>query len=177
MDLASLKVDEWRSILGVVTQDAILFNDSIASNITLSDPNPDMSRLLESAKAANVLEFLESMPDGLDTMVGDGGGKLSGGQRQKVALARALYRDPSVLILDEATSALDAASEHAVQEALDAAMKGRTVLVIAHRLSTIRKADKIVLLDAGKVVDSGSHDELMAKGGAYSKLVELQSFG
>ena len=177
VDLASIKVDEWRSILGVVTQDAILFNDSIASNIALSDPNPDMTRLLESSKAAHVLEFAEEMPDGLDTMVGDGGGKLSGGQRQRVALARALYRDPSLLILDEATSALDAASEHAVQEALDAAMKGRTVLVIAHRLSTIRKADKIVLLDAGKVVDSGSHDELMAKGGAYSKLVELQSFG
>ncbi|MAO45651.1 MAG: antibiotic ABC transporter ATP-binding protein [Crocinitomicaceae bacterium] len=177
VDLASIKVDEWRSILGVVTQDAILFNDSIASNIALSDPNPDMTRLLESSKAAHVLEFAEEMPDGLDTMVGDGGGKLSGGQRQRVALARALYRDPSLLILDEATSALDAASEHAVQEALDAAMKGRTVLVIAHRLSTVRKADKIVLLDAGKVVESGSHDELMAKGGAYSKLVELQSFG
>ena len=146
-----------------------------ASNIALCDAKPDSARLQEAAKSAHVLEFVNQLPGGLLSEVGDGGGKLSGGQRQRVALARALYRDPSVLILDEATSALDAASEHAVQQALDAAMNDRTVLVIAHRLSTVRKADKIVLLDAGKIVESGSHDELMAYSGDYAKLVELQS--
>ena len=175
-DLKNLSVDSWRSNLGVVTQDSILFNGSIASNIALCDSTPDESRINEAAKAAHVIEFAAQLPDGLNTEVGDGGGKLSGGQRQRVAIARALYRNPEVLILDEATSALDAASEHAVQEALDAAMKGRTVLVIAHRLSTIRKADKIVLLDAGRVIEMGSHDELMSQGGSYAKLVELQSF-
>tara|TARA_Y100000589_G_scaffold331442_1_gene385004 strand:- start:173 stop:1978 length:1806 start_codon:yes stop_codon:yes gene_type:complete len=176
VDLIDLEINSWRSNLGVVTQDAILFNGSIASNIALCDANPDSPRLQEAAKSANVLEFTNQLPRGLLSEVGDGGRKLSGGQRQRVALARALYRDPSVLILDEATSALDAASEHAIQQALDAAMQDRTVLVIAHRLSTVRKADKIVLLDAGKIVESGSHDELMALNGSYAKLVELQSF-
>ena len=133
-------------------------------------------RLQNAAKAAHILEFSEQLQDGLGSEVGDGGGKLSGGQRQRVALARALYRDPSVLILDEATSALDAASEQQVQQALDAAMKDRTVLVIAHRLSTVRKADKIILLDSGRIVEQGSHQQLMEKGGSYAKLVELQSF-
>jgi len=176
VDLIDLEINSWRSNLGVVTQDAILFNGSIASNIALCDANPDSTRLQEAAKSAYVLEFANQLPRGLLSEVGDGGRKLSGGQRQRVALARALYRDPSVLILDEATSALDAASEHAIQQALDAAMQDRTVLVIAHRLSTVRKADKIVLLDAGKIVESGSHDELMALSGSYAKLVELQSF-
>ena len=176
IELSDLEINSWRSNLGVVTQEAILFNGSIASNIALCDSTPDSARLQEAAKSAHVLEFANQLPGGLLSEVGDGGGKLSGGQRQRVALARALYRDPSVLILDEATSALDAASEHAVQQALDAAMKDRTVLVIAHRLSTVRKADKIVLLDAGKIVESGSHDELMSLGGSYAKLVELQSF-
>ena len=176
VSLSNLKVETWRNKLGVVTQDAILFNGSIASNISLSEENVDNDRLMKSAESAHVLEFANQMSDGLNAEVGDGGGKLSGGQRQRVALARALYRNPQVLILDEATSALDAASEHAVQQALDAAMKDRTVLVIAHRLSTVRKADKIVLMDSGRGVESGTHEELMSLGGSYSKLVELQSF-
>jgi len=176
VDLRDLSISDWRSSLGVVTQDAILFNGSIESNIALCDSNPSSERLQSAAKSAHVLEFSDQLQQGLQSEVGDGGGKLSGGQRQRVALARALYRNPSVLILDEATSALDAASEHEVQQALDEAMKDRTVLVIAHRLSTVRKADKIVLLDSGKIVEEGTHSELMEKGGLYAKLVDLQSF-
>ena len=176
VDLRELEINSWRSRLGVVTQESILFNGSIESNIALCDTNPQKEQIQAAAKSAHVLEFADQLPDGLLTEVGDGGGKLSGGQRQRVALARALYRDSSVLILDEATSALDAASEHAVQQALDAAMAGRTVLVIAHRLSTIRKADRIVLLEKGKIVESGTHKQLVEIGGSYAKLVELQSF-
>ena len=176
VDLRDLSKSAWRSCLGVVTQDAILFNGSIESNIALCDSNPSSERLQSVAKSAHVLEFSDQLQQGLQSEVGDGGGKLSGGQRQRVALARALYRNPSILILDEATSALDAASEYAVQQALDEAMKDRTVLVIAHRLSTVRKADKIVLLDSGKIVEEGTHSELMEKGGSYAKLVDLQSF-
>jgi ATP-binding cassette, subfamily B, bacterial MsbA len=175
-DLRDIPVSSWREELGVVTQESILFHGTIASNISLGEENVDNERLALSAKAAQVMEFASEMPDGLETYVGDGGGRLSGGQRQRVALARALYRDPSILVLDEATSALDAASEHEVQKALDAAMENRTVLVIAHRLSTVSKADRIVLLSEGRIEESGTHDELIANGGRYSELVKLQSF-
>ena len=176
VDLRDLSISTWRSSLGVVTQDSILFNGSIESNIALCDSNISPERLQSAAKSAHVLEFSDQLQQGLLSEVGDGGGKLSGGQRQRVALARALYRDPSVLILDEATSALDAASEYEVQQAIDEAMKDRTVLIITHRLSTICKADKIVLLDSGKIVEKGTHSELIEKGGSYAKLVDLQSF-
>ena len=175
-DLRDIPVSSWREELGVVTQESILFHGTIASNISLGEENVDNDRIVLSAKAAQVMEFASKMPDGLETSVGDGGGRLSGGQRQRVALARALYRDPSILVLDEATSALDAASEHEVQKALDAAMENRTVLVIAHRLSTVSKADRIVLLSEGRIEESGTHDELIANGGRYSELVKLQSF-
>ena len=175
-DLRDIPVSSWREELGVVTQESILFHGTIASNISLGEENVDNDRIVLSAKAAQVMEFASKMPDGLETSVGDCGGRLSGGQRQRVALARALYRDPSILVLDEATSALDAASEHEVQKALDAAMENRTVLVIAHRLSTVSKADRIVLLSEGRIEESGTHDELIANGGRYSELVKLQSF-
>ena len=175
-DLRDIPVSSWREELGVVTQESILFHGTIASNISLGEEKVDNDRIVLSAKAAQVMEFASKMPDGLETSVGDGGGRLSGGQRQRVALARALYRDPSILVLDEATSALDAASEHEVQKALDAAMENRTVLVIAHRLSTVSKADRIVLLSEGRIEESGTHDELIANGGRYSELVKLQSF-
>lgn len=176
INLRDLDLHSWRSSLGVVTQEATLFNDSIYNNICLTDSTPDDSRVKGSAEIAQVLDFASEMPDGLSTEVGDGGGRLSGGQRQRVALARAIYRNPEVIILDEATSALDAESEAAVQTALDATMKGRTVLVIAHRLSTVKHADKIIVLDKGEIVESGTHDELIELQGQYHKLVTLQSF-
>ena len=175
-DLRDIPVSSWRQKLGVVTQESILFHGTIASNISLGEKEVDQERLIQSAEAAQVMAFASKMPEGLQTPVGDGGGRLSGGQRQRVALARALYRNPSILVLDEATSALDAASEHEVQKALDAAMKNRTVLVIAHRLSTVSKADRIVLLSEGRIQESGSHDELIALNGGYAELVHLQSF-
>ena len=175
-NLRDLDLHTWRSSLGVVTQEATLFNDSVYNNICLTDSTPDDCRVKESAEIAQVLDFTSDMPNGLLTEVGDGGGRLSGGQRQRVALARAIYRSPEVIILDEATSALDAQSEAAVQTALDATMKGRTVLVIAHRLSTVKHADKIIVLDKGEIVESGTHDELIKLQGQYHKLVTLQSF-
>ena len=175
-DLRDIPAFSWRQKLGVVTQESILFHGTIASNISLGEKVVDNERLIQSAKAAQVMEFASKMPEGLQTPVGDGGGRLSGGQRQRVALARALYRNPSILVLDEATSALDAASEHEVQKALDAAMKNRTVLVIAHRLSTVSNANRIVLLSEGRIKESGTHDELIALNRGYAELVKLQSF-
>ena len=130
-----------------------------------------------AAQAAHVLEFAEAMPDGLETMVGDSGGKLSGGQRQRVALARALYRDADLILLDEATSALDAESESIVQQALGQVLQEKTVVVIAHRMSTVREADMVVVLDAGKAIEWGSHEELLASGGRYAELTQLQQGG
>lgn len=174
IDLRNLKVSDLRDQMGIVTQEAILFNDSVAANIALGAGSPDPERLREVARAANALDFIESMPDGFATPIGDGGGRLSGGQRQRLSIARALYKDPPILLLDEATSALDTESEQLVQQAIDRLMANRTVLVIAHRLSTVRHADRILVLDAGHIVESGTHDALMAAGGMYRRLVEMQ---
>jgi ABC-type multidrug transport system fused ATPase/permease subunit len=176
-DLRSVSGRAWRAKLAVVTQDALLFYGSIAENIVLGDDFPDWERMRGAAEAAHVLEFAEALPEGLDAKVGDSGGKLSGGQRQRVALARALYRDADVLLLDEATSALDASSESLVQQALEQAVKGKTVVVIAHRMSTIREADKIAVLEGGQVVEQGTHDELLAMKGRYAELDQLQRGG
>jgi subfamily B ATP-binding cassette protein MsbA len=160
--------------VGIVTQEAILFNDTVAANVSLGQPfDPD--RLQAALTSANALDFVNALPGGLDAHVGEGGGKLSGGQRQRLSIARALYKDPPVLILDEATSALDTESEQAVQSAIDRLMKGRTSLVIAHRLSTVRHADRIVVLDSGRIVEQGTHRALMQiEKGVYQKLVNLQ---
>lgn len=174
VDLVAASGRAWRNKLAVVTQDAVLFQGTIAENITLGDPKPDVDRMRKAAEAGHVMEFAEDLPQGLHAEVGDGGGKLSGGQRQRVALARALYRDAEIVILDEATSALDATSESLVQEALDHALLGKTVLVIAHRLATVRTADKIVVLDRGAVVEQGSHEELLGLNGRYAELHHLQ---
>lgn len=162
-------------LTGMVTQDAILFNDSVKNNIALGNPQATQKEIEEAAKVANASKFIEKLDQGYDTLIGEGGNKLSGGQKQRLSIARAILKDPDILILDEATSALDTASEKLVQEALENLMKNRTSLVIAHRLSTIQKADMIVVLNQGKIVETGSHKELISQNSTYKKLVELQS--
>ena len=167
-------LDSVRQQIGLVTQDTFLFNDTIASNIAYGDPNPDLKRIREAARQANAQKFIEEKPNGYDELIGDRGQQLSGGQRQRLALARALYRNAPILILDEATSALDTRSERLVQEAIDHVMEGRTVFAIAHRLSTIQHADLIVVLEAGHIVEAGTHKDLLKLGGHYEQLHSLQ---
>ncbi|KEJ98260.1 ABC transporter ATP-binding protein [Pseudosulfitobacter pseudonitzschiae] len=171
---AEMKLHQLRSLFSVVTQEALLFDETLRENILLGRTDVSDARLKEVLDAAHVSDFLSKLPDGLDTHVGPRGSALSGGQRQRVVIARALLRDTPILLLDEATSALDAQSEHVVQEALDRLAAGRTTIVIAHRLSTIRGADKIIVMDRGKVIDQGTHDELLARGGIYADLYRLQ---
>jgi len=174
LDIRTYKVEGLRSLFGIVSQEGILFNDSIAANIAFGDPVPDEKRIREAAAAANALEFIETQPFGMLTRIGERGTRLSGGQRQRIAIARALYRNPPILILDEATSALDAGSEALVQEALEKLMAGRTVIVIAHRMSTILRADQILVIDQGKIVQSGIHRDLLKADGLYKDLHDIQ---
>ena len=162
-------------LTGMVTQDSILFNDSIKNNIALGNPNATLQEIKKASKIANASEFIEKLDQKYDSIIGEGGNKLSGGQKQRLSIARAILKDPDILILDEATSALDTGSEKMVQEALDNLMKNRTSLVIAHRLSTIQKADLIVVIDQGKIIETGTHKQLIAQKSAYKKLVELQT--
>ena len=173
--LADWDVAALRRQFALVSQDVVLFNDTVAANVSLgTGQDGDRERIGAALASANLLEFAESLPNGLDTVVGHNASEFSGGQRQRLAIARAIYRDAPILILDEATSALDSESERLVQQALERLMKGRTSLVIAHRLSTIERADRIVVIDAGRVVESGSHAELLAAGGLYARLHSLQ---
>jgi ATP-binding cassette subfamily B protein/subfamily B ATP-binding cassette protein MsbA len=168
-----MRLPELRAQFAVVSQDAMLFDETIRENVTLGrDIAPD--RLERAFEAAHVADFLRALPEGADTHAGPRGSALSGGQRQRVAIARALVADAPVLLLDEATSALDAASEAIVSEALTRLGSGRTTLVIAHRLATVRAADKIVVMDRGRVVEEGTHDSLLEKGGLYADLYRLQ---
>ena len=160
--------------LALVTQETVLFNDTIRYNITYGKPDATDEELQEAARIAFANEFIEELPNGYDTIVGERGIFLSGGQRQRIAIARAVLTNAPVLILDEATSALDAESERLVQKALANLMQNKTSIVIAHRLSTIRKADKIVVMERGKIIQTGTHSELLEKGGTYKKLYELQ---
>ena len=164
----------FNEILGI--KKTLLFNDSISNNIALGNPKASKEEIMEAAVVANASEFIEKLDQGYDTLIGEGGNMLSGGQKQRLSIARAVLKNPDILILDEATSALDTASEKLVQNALENLMKNRTSLVIAHRLSTIKKADLIVVLNQGKIIETGTHKELLKKDSAYKKLVQLQTF-
>jgi ATP-binding cassette subfamily B protein/subfamily B ATP-binding cassette protein MsbA len=174
-DVRTLKVSELRSLMGNVSQEPILFNDTFFNNIAFGIENATREAVVEAAKIANAHEFIMATPDGYDTNIGDRGGKLSGGQRQRISIARAILRNPRILILDEATSALDTESERLVQEALERLMANRTTLVIAHRLSTIVNADEICVIHQGSIVERGTHAQLMALDGYYKKLASMQS--
>lgn len=175
-DLRELQISDYRHLLGMVTQESVLFHDSIRNNLLMGKENATEEELIQALKIANAWDFVRVMPLGLDTGIGDDGGKLSGGQRQRLSIARAVLKNPPLMILDEATSALDTESEKLVQDALEKMMQGRTSLVIAHRLSTIRKADWIVVMNEGKMVEEGTHTSLYSKSGTYRKLVDLQTF-
>ncbi len=163
-------------LIGIVTQESILFNDTILNNLLLGNPNAEKKEIYKATKSANAEEFIEKLENKYSTIIGDSGNKLSGGQKQRLSIARAILKNPEILILDEATSSLDTLSENLVQEALNRLMSGRTSLVIAHRLSTIQKADKIIVIDNGKIIESGSHKSLMTSSKIYKNLVNLQSF-
>src|SRR5262249_8761784 len=173
-DVRQLKLDDLRGQIALVAQDTYLFNTSLRDNIRLGRPEASDDEVLEAARAANVDEFAQGLPEGYDTPVGERGLQLSGGQRQRVSIARALLKNAPILVLDEATSHLDAVSEAEVRQALDRLSEGRTTLVIAHRMSTIREASQIVVLDEGSVVERGTHAELLALDGLYSHLIAAQ---
>jgi subfamily B ATP-binding cassette protein MsbA len=174
MDVRDVTLESLRSLMGFVTQEVVLFNDTVRNNIAYGRADADERDVIEAARAANAHEFITNLPNGYDTLIGESGVLLSGGQRQRLAIARALFKDPPILILDEATSALDTESEMLVQQALNNLMKGRATMVIAHRLSTVRRADKIIVLDGGQIVEAGPHEELLGRRGVYRKLYDLQ---
>ena len=174
VDIRDYKIGDLRGLIGIVSQESILFNISVIENIAFGDPNPDRNRVIEAAKIANAHGFISDMDETYDSIVGERGNKLSGGQKQRLSIARAVYKNPKILILDEATSALDTESEMLVQEALEKLMQNRTSFVIAHRLSTVRNADEIIVLAKGKIIEQGNHEDLMKKRGAYQKFCTLQ---
>ena len=175
-DIRDLKKSSLRGLMGLVTQDSILFNDTVKNNILIGKDKATDDEVIEALKIANAWEFVKDLPNGLNTNIGDAGGKLSGGQKQRLSIARAVLKNPPIMILDEATSALDTESERLVQVALENMMKNRTSIVIAHRLSTIQNADQIIVMSKGEIAEQGTHIELLAKNGVYKKLVDMQSF-
>lgn len=177
LDVRDMTIPSLRRLMGIVTQDTVLFNDTVANNISYGSREATRDQVIEAARRANAHDFIMAMPDQYETRIGDLGVRLSGGQKQRLAIARAMLRNPPIMILDEATSALDTESERLVQSALHTLMTGRTVFAIAHRLSTIIDCDKIIVLDKGRIVESGTHDELLKVGGAYKRLYDLQFAG
>jgi len=175
IDIRQYKIDDLRNLMGIVTQNAILFNDTVANNIAFGKVDANRDSIIEAAEVANAHEFILKMPNGYNTIIGENGNKLSGGEKQRITIARAVLKNPPILILDEATSSLDVESEQLVQKALFNLMQNRTSLVIAHRLSTIQFADKIIVMKQGKIIERGNHISLISKNGAYQKLVEMQA--
>ena len=176
INIKAIGLKNLRGLMGIVTQESILFNDTIINNIALGTDNFTKEQVIEAAKIANAHNFIMEMENGYETNIGDRGGKLSGGQRQRISIARAVLKNPPILILDEATSALDTESEKLVQDALFKLMQNRTSVVIAHRLSTIQHADEIIVLQKGEIVERGTHTELLQQAGVYKKLSDLQTF-
>lgn len=176
IDIKDMNLHSLRDLMGLVTQDSILFNDTIKNNILLGKETATDEEIIEALKVANAYEFVKDLENGINTNIGDAGGKLSGGQKQRLSIARAVLKNPPIMILDEATSALDTESEKLVQVALENMMQNRTSIVIAHRLSTIQKADTIVVMQKGRIVEQGNHEQLMAMNGMYNRLVSMQSF-
>ncbi|MEY4293108.1 MAG: hypothetical protein RIQ61_1506, partial [Bacteroidota bacterium] len=173
-DIRSYKMEDIRRLMGIVNQDAILFNDTIYNNIALGTGGASEAQIIEAAKIANAHNFIDAKEEGYQTNVGDRGSKLSGGERQRVTIARAVLKNPAILILDEATSSLDTQSERIVQDAINQLMVNRTCIVIAHRLSTVQHADEIIVMQKGKIVQRGKHDALMQEEGLYKELVNMQ---
>ena len=176
IDIKDMNIHSLRDLMGLVTQDSILFNDTIKNNILIGKETATDDEIIEALKIANAYEFVKDLPLGIETNIGDAGGKLSGGQKQRLSIARAVLKNPPIMVLDEATSALDTESEKLVQVALENMMQNRTSIVIAHRLSTIQKADTIVVMQKGRIVEQGNHEQLMAMNGMYNRLVSMQSF-
>jgi ATP-binding cassette subfamily B protein len=173
-DLRDVTLDSLAAAIGMVTQESYLFHDTIRTNLLYARPEATQSELEAAARAANIHHFIVELPDGYDTIVGERGYRLSGGEKQRIALARVILKDPRVLVLDEATSHLDSESESLIQEALKRVMAGRTSIVIAHRLSTILAADLILVMDRGRIVERGTHTQLLSQGGLYAQLYETQ---
>ena len=174
VNLKDISKQSLREQIGIVPQDIILFNDTVKNNISYGFQDVNINDIKNAARAANALEFIEQMPDGFDTIIGEKGSRLSGGQKQRLSIARAIFKNPKILIMDEATSSLDSESEKKVKDAIDNLVKDRTVIVIAHRLSTIINADKILVFEDGKITDSGDHEGLIKNSNTYKKLYELQ---